>query len=102
MRGANFSPILCPGFGPKSGSIVQDIGQARWSIPKGVVTAYKVTKITDFGLIYVSIVQGIGQARWSIPKGVAFGKVVCDACLYCIRIPHLVNVEVGSTPSNVS
>ena len=48
-------------------------------------------KITKFGHIYVSIFQGIGQARWSIPKGVA-----------CIRIPHLVNVEVGSTPSNVS
>ena len=45
---------------------------------------------------------GFGQARCSIPKGVAFGKVVCDTCLYCIRIPHLVNVEVGSTPSNVS
>ena len=49
---------------------VQGLGQARWSISKGVVTAYKVMKIDDFGLIYVSIVQGLGQARWSIPKGV--------------------------------
>ena len=49
---------------------VQVICQARWSIPKGVLTALELTKIAVFGLIYVSLVQVIGQARWSIPKGV--------------------------------
>ena len=30
-------------------SLVQVIGQARWSIPKGVLTALEVTKIAVFG-----------------------------------------------------
>ena len=32
-------------------SMVQVIGKARWSIPKGVLTAEKVMKIAVFGLI---------------------------------------------------
>ena len=30
-------------------SMVQVIGQARWSIPRGVLTALEVTKIAVFG-----------------------------------------------------
>ena len=36
----------------KKGVLVQVIGQARWSIPKGVLTAEKLIKIAVFGLIH--------------------------------------------------
>ena len=48
-------------------SLVQVIGQARWSIHR-CSTALEVMKISVFGLIYVSLVQVIGQARCSIPN----------------------------------